>query len=65
MYWVTSVILLIYLILVFVVGRFLHLQGSEVWIFRGVLALLGLIGAAVVFWYQHKITGWFAKRFAV
>ena len=55
MYWVTGVILLIYLIVVFLLGRWLPLHGYDVWILRGVLALLGLIGAAVAFWYQHKI----------
>ena len=55
MYWVTGVILLIYLVLVYVLGRWLPLHGSDVWILRGVLALLGLIGAAVAFWYQYKV----------
>ena len=55
MYWVTGVILLIYLVLVYVLGRWLPLHGSDVWILRGVLALLGLIGAAVAFWYQYKL----------
>ena len=55
MYWVTLVILVIYLALVYGLGRFLPLHGSDVWILRGVLALLGLIGACVALWYQHKI----------
>ena len=55
MYWVTGVILLIYLVLVYLLGRWLPLHGSDVWILRGVLALLGLIGAAVGFWYQHQL----------
>ncbi|HTT23232.1 MAG TPA: ImcF-related family protein [Candidatus Sulfotelmatobacter sp.] len=55
MYWVTGVILLIYLVLVYLLGRWLPLHGSDVWIMRGVLALLGLIGAAVAFWYQYKL----------
>ena len=52
MYWVTGVILLIYLVVVYVLGRLLPLHGSDVWIMRGVLALLGLIGAAVALLYQ-------------
>ena len=55
MYWVTGVILLIYLVLVYLLGRWLPLHGSEVWILRGVLALLGALGAAVALWYQYKI----------
>jgi type VI secretion system protein ImpL len=55
MYWVTGVILLIYLLLVYLLGKWLPLHGSEVWILRGVLALLGLIGASVALWYQYKV----------
>jgi len=55
MYWVTGLILLIYLVLVWVLGRLLPLHGTDVWVLRGVLALLGLIGAGVAFWYQYKI----------
>ena len=55
MYWVTILVLLIYLVLAWVLGIFLPLHGMDVWILRGVLALLGLIGAAVVLWFQHKI----------
>lgn len=55
MYWVTALILLIYLVLVWVLGRLLPLHGSDVWVLSGVLALLGLIGAAVAFWYQYKL----------
>lgn len=55
MYWVTILVLLIYLVLVWVLGIFLPLRGMDVWILRGVLALLGLIGGAVVLWFQHKI----------
>jgi type VI secretion system protein ImpL len=55
MYWVTAVILFIYLLVVYLLGRWLPLHGWDVWILRGVLALLGLIGAGVAFWYQHKL----------
>jgi len=55
MYWVTVAILLIYFVLIYLLPRWLPLHGSDVWILRGVLALLGLIGAAVAFWYQYKM----------
>ena len=55
MYWVTILVLLIYWVLVWLLGRWLPLHGSDVWILRGVLALLGLIGAGVVFWYQYAV----------
>src|SRR5580765_541935 len=55
MYAVIGLILLIYMTLVFFLGRWLPLHGNDVWILRGVLVLLGLIGAAVAFWYQYKL----------
>ncbi|PYX68469.1 MAG: hypothetical protein DMG78_24965 [Acidobacteria bacterium] len=55
MYWVIGLILLIYMTLVFLLGRWLPLHGNDVWILRGALAVLGLIGAVVAFWYQHKV----------
>jgi len=55
MYWVTILVLLIYLVLVWLLGLWLPVHGSDVWVLRGVLALLGLIGAAVVLWYQYTV----------
>src|SRR5215469_2243025 len=55
MYWITAVILFIYLVVVYLLGRWLPLHGSEVWILRGVFALLGLIGGGGAFWYQSQL----------
>jgi type VI secretion system protein ImpL len=55
MYWVTILVLLIYLVLVWLLGIWLPVHGSDVWVLRGVLALLGVIGAAVVLWYQYTV----------
>ena len=55
MYWVTILVLLIYIVLVWVCGSLLHLHGSDIWILRGVLALLGLIAAGVILWYQRSV----------
>ncbi|MGD0758078.1 MAG: hypothetical protein ABR921_04165, partial [Candidatus Sulfotelmatobacter sp.] len=52
---VTALVLLVYLVLVWFLGRWLPLHGSDVWILRGVLAFLGLVGAGVAFWYQYQI----------
>jgi type VI secretion system protein ImpL len=52
---VTALVLLIYLVLVWFLGRWLPLHGSDVWILRGVLAFLGLVGAGVAFWYQYQV----------
>lgn len=55
MYWVTILVLLIYLVLVWLLGMWLPLHGSDVWVLRGVLALLGLIGGGVALWFQYKV----------
>src|SRR5579864_2098623 len=55
LYWVTTLVLLVYLVLVWLLGRWLPLHGSDVWVLRGVLALLGIIGAAVAFFYVYKV----------
>lgn len=55
MYWVTILVLLLYLALAWLLGIWLPVRGSDVWVLRGVLALLGIIGAAVVLWYQWTV----------
>lgn len=53
-YWVTGGILLVYLVLVWFLATWLHLHGSDVWILRGGLALIGLLGAASFLWFHRK-----------
>lgn len=53
-YWATGAILLPYLVLAWFLGIWLHLQGSNLWILRGGLALLGLIAAAAFFFFYRK-----------
>jgi type VI secretion system protein ImpL len=55
MYWITILVLIVYLVLVWLLGRFMPLHGSDVWILRGVLAFLGIVGASVALFYQYKI----------
>jgi len=55
LYLITTLVLLVYLVLVWLLGHWLPLHGSDVWILRGVLALLGLIGAAVAYFYVYKV----------
>lgn len=55
LYWVTTLVLFIYMVLVWLLGRWLPLHGWDVWILRGVLALLGIVGAAVAFFYVYKV----------
>ena len=55
LYWVTTLVLVVYLVLVWLLGRWLPLHGSDVWILRGVLAGLGIVGAVVAYFYVYKI----------
>ena len=53
-YWVTGGILIVYLVLVWFVGSWLQLHGSDLWILRGGLWLIGLIGAGTFLWFYRK-----------
>jgi len=53
-YLVTCIILLVYLVLVWFVGSWLHLLGASLWFLRGALAVIGLIAAGVFLWFYHK-----------
>jgi len=55
MYWITILVLLVYVVLVWVLSIFLPLRGSDAWVLRGVLILLGMIGASVALWYQYTV----------
>jgi len=55
LYWITTLVLLVYLVLVWFLGHWMPLHGSDVWILRGVLALLGIIGGAVAYFYIYKV----------
>ncbi len=48
-------VLIAYLVLAWLTGTLLHLRGADLWILRGGLALLGLIGAAAFLWFQHRL----------
>ncbi len=53
-YLVTGAVLVVYLVLVWFLGTWLNLHGSDLWILRGMLAVLGLIGAGVFLWFHHR-----------
>src|ERR1700686_5096088 len=55
LYWITTLVLFVYLVLVWLLGRWLPLHGWDVWILRGVLAVLGIIGGAVAYFYVYKV----------
>ena len=53
-YWVTGGVLAAYLVLVWFLGTWLSLRGSDVWILRGGLAVIGLVAAGVFLWFYRK-----------
>jgi len=53
-YWVTGGALLAYLVLVWFLGTWLQLHGSDRWILRGGLALIGLLGAGTFIWFRKS-----------
>ncbi|HVR25220.1 MAG TPA: ImcF-related family protein [Candidatus Polarisedimenticolia bacterium] len=53
-YLATGVILLAYLVLVWFLGGWLRLRGSDIWVLRGGLAFVGLIAAGSFLWFYRK-----------
>ena len=53
-YLITGAVLVVYLVLIWFLGTWLNLRGSDLWIFRGVLAFVGLVGAGVSLWFYHR-----------
>ena len=53
-YWATAAILVPYLVLAWFLGIWLRLHGASLWILRGGLAFLGILAAAVFFWFFRK-----------
>jgi type VI secretion system protein ImpL len=55
-YLATAIALILYLVLAWFAGTWLHLQGTTLWLLRGGLALIGFIGAGVFLWFHRKLT---------
>ena len=53
-YWITGGILIVYLVLVWFLGSWLHLHDSDLWILRGGLWLIGLVAAGTFLWYYRS-----------
>ncbi len=51
-YVVISLALTIYLLLAWLLGTWLGVEGSDLWILRGLLALIGIAAAVAYLWYQ-------------
>src|SRR5437868_1233904 len=54
-YIITAVVLVICLVLSWLVGSLLHLQGASLWILRGILSLLCIAGAGLFLWFHRKV----------
>jgi type VI secretion system protein ImpL len=56
-YWIAAVALIVWLVLAWFTGSWLHLHGSSLWILRIALALIGVAAFIVVIWWflvRHK-----------
>ncbi len=61
-YWLAALALLVWLVLSWFIGSWLHLQGSALWALRIVLALIGVAAFITVVWWfrvrdKEKATG--------
>ena len=53
-YLITAIILLLYLVLIWFLGTWMHPPGASIWILRGGLWLIGLIAAGSFLWFYRK-----------
>jgi type VI secretion system protein ImpL len=53
-YLLTGSALAIYLLLAWVLGSVLGLHGSDLWIFRGAMAVIGVLATVAYIWYRVK-----------
>src|SRR5581483_6035881 len=54
-YWLTVAVLVVYLIVVWLVGSWLHPTGSGMWMLRGGLALIGIAAALCFVYFRRKM----------
>ena len=54
-YIITAVVLVICLVLSWLVGSLLHLQGASLWLLRGILSLLCIVAAGLFLWFHRKV----------
>ncbi len=53
-YIITAVVLIVYIVLTWFVGTWLHLHGVQLWVLRALLWLIGLTGAGAFLWFYRK-----------
>lgn len=54
-YFVTLLILVFYLVLAWIAGALLRLQGASLWLLRGSLMFIGVLAAALFLWFHHRL----------
>jgi len=54
-YIITAIVLVVCLVLSWLVGSLLHLQGASLWLLRGILWLLCIVGAGLFLWFHRKV----------
>jgi len=60
-YLIVALVLAVYMVLAWFTGTLLQLHGASLWILRGSLALVGLVGAGVFIWFHRRVTTGRAK----
>jgi type VI secretion system protein ImpL len=50
-YWVVAIVLIVWLVLAWLAGPWLNLQGNDLWILRGALILIGLAAFITSLWW--------------
>src|SRR5262245_39514475 len=53
-YWKTAAALVIYGVMSWLLGTWLHLKSPDIWILRIGLAILGLVAAAIFIWFRRR-----------
>ena len=53
-YLITGAVLLVYLVLAWLLGGWLGLEGTQLWVLRIGLMLIGVAAAGAVIWYVRK-----------
>jgi hypothetical protein len=50
-YWIAAIALIVWLVLSWFTGSWLHLEGSNLWILRIALAVIGAAAFIIVIWW--------------
>ena len=53
----TALALLVWIVLAWMIGTWLKLTGTDLWLLRGGLILIGVVGTVGFLWLRHKEEG--------